>query len=72
MGLAMGGPMSGEDEKLARRRRWAGAAIASVVVYVVGQAFAYSPIKVYSDEELMSVIMPGLAPASGGTVPTAR
>lgn len=60
------------DEKTARMRRWAGAAIATVVVYVFGQAFAYSPIKVFSDEEVMSVIMPGLAPASSGGVPTIR
>lgn len=64
--------MTGEDEQVARRRRWAGAALASLVAYVMGQAFAYSPIKVYSDEEIMSVIMPGLAPASSGAVPTAR
>jgi len=64
--------MSGEDKNVARSRRWAGAALASIVAYVMGQAFAYSPIKVYSDEEIMSVIMPGLAPASGGAVPAAR
>ncbi|MEM1151549.1 MAG: hypothetical protein AAF933_15410 [Pseudomonadota bacterium] len=64
--------MSGEETQKARRRRWAGAALASLVAYVMGQAFAYSPIKVYSDEEIMSVIMPGLAPASSGTVPAAR
>ncbi|MEL6663638.1 MAG: hypothetical protein AAFO57_03360 [Pseudomonadota bacterium] len=64
--------MSGEDKNAARRRRWAGAALASVVAYVMGQAFAYSPIKVYSDEEIMSVIMPGMSPASGGAVPAAR
>ncbi|MEM9740388.1 MAG: hypothetical protein AAF829_11005 [Pseudomonadota bacterium] len=64
--------MDNNDKDVAHGRRWAGAAIASLVVYVMGQAFAYSPIKVYSDEEIMSVIMPGLAPASGGAVPTNR
>jgi len=65
--------MKGVDEdKAARWRRWLGALVASGVAYVMGQAFAYSPIEVYSDEEIMSVILPGLAPVSSDAIPAAR
>ena len=61
--------MQGDDEtEMARRRRWAGAALAGVLAYVMGQAFAYSPIKVDSEEELHSAMMSPLGisnPATG-------
>ncbi|MCI4644563.1 MAG: hypothetical protein MRY64_07265 [Hyphomonadaceae bacterium] len=61
--------MQGDDETdMARRRRWAGAALASVIAYVMGQAFAYSPIEVYSQEEILSAMMSPLGisdPAAG-------
>ena len=62
--------MQGEDEtSSARGRRWAGAALASLVAYVMGQAFAYSPIEVYSQEELLSAMM---GPLEASAAPSGR
>lgn len=62
--------MQGDDDTdVARRRRWAGAALASLVAYVMGQAFAYSPIQVYSEEEITSAIM---GPAMSSAAPAGR
>lgn len=64
------GAMELEDEITARRKRWAGAALASVVAFIMGQAFAYSPIEVFSQAELTSAMMPpGLDSARGEFTP---
>lgn len=38
-----------------RHRRWPAAGIAALVAFVMGQAFAYDPIEIYSTEEMLSV-----------------
>jgi len=59
---------------MAQRRRWLAAGLASLVAYVMGQAFAYSPIEVYTQDEIMAIVIPGLQPASGsgGVAPAGR
>lgn len=47
-----------EDETTARRKRWAGAIVATAVAFIMGQAFAYSPISIFSEAELTSAMMP--------------
>lgn len=45
-----------------RLRRWIGAVIATIVVYVLGIAMAENPIEMFSQEEIMAVY--GFEPAA--------
>ncbi|MEM1106020.1 MAG: hypothetical protein AAGH87_06485 [Pseudomonadota bacterium] len=52
--------------RLARIARALGAVLASAVAYIMGAAFAYSPIEIYSDAELLAVMAPALVPSTPG------
>lgn len=38
-----------------RHRRWTSAGLAALVAFIMGQAFAYDPIEIFTTEEMLSV-----------------